>query len=114
MNNISNNSLKSKMTIRKLYNEVLKKRIELDNATELLSIKASEIYGKSLTADICGDYEIEFRLSDDNAHSSTSENAFSIEITIEELEKIESSIKKRNPFGERTEREVKLTERLIK
>ena len=78
------------MTIIKLYDEVLRQKNKLDNAIELLSKRASEIYGKDLVADLCSGFEIEFRLSDyDNPHT-TGENALCIEITIEELEKMEA------------------------
>ena len=77
------------MTIRKLYNEVIKQKNNLDNAIEQLSKKASEIYGKDLIADFCSGNEIEFRLSDYDNPYATYENDFCIETTIEELEKTE-------------------------
>lgn len=77
------------MTIRELYDEVLRQKNKLDIATEQLSKRASEIYGKDLAADLCSGSEIEFRLSDYNNPHSTGENALCIEITIEELEKME-------------------------
>lgn len=78
------------MKIRKLYDEVLRQKNKLDNAIELLSKRASEIYGKDLVADLCSDFEIEFRLSDYNNPHSTGENDQLIETTIEELEKMEN------------------------
>lgn len=77
------------MTIRKLYNEVIKQKNNLDNAIEQLSRKASEIYGKDLIADFCSGNEIEFRLSDYDNPCATYENDFCIETTLEELEKNE-------------------------
>ena len=53
-----------RITIRKLYDEVIRQKSKLDNAIELLSKRASEIYGKDLVADLCSGFEIEFRLSD--------------------------------------------------
>lgn len=77
------------MQIRKLYDKALKQKHKLDNAIELLSKRASEIYGKDLVADICSGSEVEFRLSDyDNPHS-TGKNALNVETTIEKLEKME-------------------------
>lgn len=78
-----------KMKIRKLYDEVLRQKYKLDNAIELLSKSASEIYGKELVADLCRGFEIEFRLSDYNDPYSIGENEYLIETTIEELEKME-------------------------
>lgn len=78
-----------RMTIRELYDEVLRQKNKLDIATEQLSKRASEIYGKDLVADLCSGSEIEFRLSDYNDPYSTGENDYLIEITIEELEKME-------------------------
>lgn len=78
------------MKIRKLYDEVLRQKNKLDNAIELLSKRASEIYGKDLVADLCSGFEIEFRLSDYNNSHSTGENDQLIETTIEELEKMEN------------------------
>lgn len=78
------------MKIRKLYDEVLRQKNKLDNAIELLSKRASEIYGKDLVADLCSGFEIEFRLSDYNNLHSTGENDQLIETTIEELEKMEN------------------------
>lgn len=78
------------MKIRKLYDEVLRQKNKLDNAIELLSKRASEIYGKDLFADLCSGFEIEFRLSDYNNPHSTGENDQLIETTIEELEKMEN------------------------
>ena len=78
------------MKIRKLYDEVLRQKNKLDNAIELLSKRASEIYGKDLVADFCSGFEIEFRLSDYNNPHSTGENDQLIETTIEELEKMEN------------------------
>ena len=77
------------MTIRELYDEVLRQKNKLDNAIELLSKRASEIYGKELVADLCSGFGIEFRLSDYNDPYSTGENDYLIETTIEELEKME-------------------------
>ena len=77
------------MTIRELYNEVIRQNNNLNNAIEQLSKKASEIYGRELIADICSGFEIEFRLSNYDNPNSTFENDFCIETTIEELEKIE-------------------------
>ena len=78
------------MKIRKLYDEVLRQKNKLDNAIELLSKRASEIYGEDLVADLCSGFEIEFRLSDYNDPYSTGENDQLIETTIEELEKMEN------------------------
>lgn len=77
------------MKIRKLYDEVLRQKNKLDIATEQLSKRASEIYGKDLVADLCSGFEIEFRLSDYDNPYSTGENEYLIETTIEELEKME-------------------------
>lgn len=77
------------MTIIELYDEVLRQKNKLDNAIELLSKRASEIYGKDLVADLCSGFEIEFRLSDYDNPYSTGENEYLIETTIEELEKME-------------------------
>lgn len=77
------------MTIRELYNEVIRQKNNLNNAIEQLSKKASEIYGRELIADICNGFEIEFRISDYDNPNSTFKNDFCIETTIEELEKIE-------------------------
>ena len=79
-----------RITIRKLYDEVIRQKSKLDNAIELLSKRASEIYGKDLVADLCSGFEIEFRLSDYNNPHSTGENVYNIETTIEELEKMET------------------------
>lgn len=78
-----------RMTIRELYDEVLRQKNKLDIATEQLSKRASEIYGKDLVADLCSGSEIEFRLSDYNDPYSTGENDYLIETTIEELEKMD-------------------------
>lgn len=78
------------MKIRKLYDEVLTKSIELSSALAKLGNRASEIYGKNLIADLCGDGEIEFRLSDYDNPNSTGENTFCVETAIEELEKMEN------------------------
>lgn len=77
------------MTIRELYNEVIRQKNNLDNAIEQLSRKVSEIYGKELIADVCSGGEIEFRLSDYDNPNATFKNDFCIETTIEELEKTE-------------------------
>lgn len=77
------------MTIRKLYDEVLRQKNKLDNAIELLSKRASEIYGEDLVADLCSGFEIEFRLSDYNNPHSAGEKDQLIETTIEELGKME-------------------------
>ena len=82
------------MTIRKLYNEVIRQKNNLDNAIEQLSRKASEIYGKELIADFCSGNEIEFRLSDYDNPNATFKNDFYIETTLEELEKNEKKGKK--------------------
>ena len=78
------------MKIRKLYDEVIRQKSKLDNVIELLSKRASEIYGKDLVADLCSGFEIEFRLSDYNNPHSTGENVYNIETTLEELEKLET------------------------
>ena len=78
------------MTIRELYDEVLRQKNKLDNAIELLSKRASEIYGKDLVADLCSGFEIEFRLSDYDSPFSEDKNVYNIEITLEELEKMET------------------------
>ena len=78
-----------RMTIRELYDEVIRQKYKLDNAIELLSKRASEIYDKELVADLCSGFEIEFRLSDYNNPNSTGENTFCVETTVEELEKME-------------------------
>ena len=77
------------MTIRKLYDEVLRQKNKLDNAIELLSKRASEIYGKDLVADLCSRFEIEFRLSNHDSPFSEDKNVYDVETTIEELEKME-------------------------
>lgn len=79
----------NRMTIRKLYDEVLRQKNKLDNAIELLSKRASEIYGKDLVADLCSGFEIEFRLSDYDNPFSDDKNVYNVETTIEELEKME-------------------------
>ena len=78
------------MTIRELYDEALRQKNKLDNAIELLSKRASEIYGKELVADLCCRFEIEFRLSNHDSPFSEDENVYNVETTLEELEKMES------------------------
>lgn len=78
------------MTIRKLYDEVIRQKNKLDNAIEQLGKRASEIYGKELVADLCSGFEIEFRLSDYDSPFSGDENVYDVETTLEELEKMEN------------------------